>query len=72
MGKGRFVFQRGLIAWGVPMYLFMAVLPVINGRVETTVFYFLWQACLWGVAGALFGLATWHFSEKSFLKQHGK
>lgn len=72
MGKGRFVFQRGLLAWGVPMYLFMAVLPVINGRVETTVFYFLWQACLWGAAGALFGLAIWHFSEKSFLKQHGK
>lgn len=72
MGKGRFVFQRGVLAWGVPMYLFMAVLPAINGRADATMFYFLWQACLWGAAGALFGLVIWLFSEKSFLKQHAK
>ena len=70
MGKRRFILQRGVLAWGIPMYLFMAALPAINGRVE--VFYFLWQACLWGAAGALFGFVIWHFSEKSFLKQHGK
>jgi uncharacterized protein YfiM (DUF2279 family) len=72
MGKRRFILQRGVLAWGIPMYLFMAALPAINGRVEATVFYFLWQACLWGAAGALFGFVIWHFSEKSFLKQHGK
>jgi hypothetical protein len=72
MGKRRFVFQRGLLAWGIPMYVLMVVLPAINGRVELTVFSYLWQACLWGAAGALFGLVIWHFSEKSFLKQHGK
>ena len=71
-GKWRFIFQRGVLAWGLPMYLFMAVLPTINGRTEPTAFNFLWQACLWGFAGALFGLVIWHFSEKSFLKQHGK
>jgi MFS family permease len=72
MGKGRFIFQRGVLAWGIPMYLFMAALPAISGRVEATVFYFLWQMCLWLAAGALFGFVIWHFSEKSFLKLHGK
>lgn len=71
-GKRRFVFYRGVLAWGLPMYLLMAVMPAINGSVEPTTFYFLWQACLWGAAGALFGAVIWHFSEKSFIKQHGK
>jgi hypothetical protein len=71
-GRWNFIFQRGVLAWGLPMYLLMAVLPTINGRVEPTAFNFLWQACLWGAAGALFGLVIWHFSEKSFLKQYGK
>jgi MFS family permease len=71
-GKLHFIFQHGVLAWGLPMYLFMAVLPVINGRVEPTAFYFIWQACLWGAAGASFGLVIWYFSEKSYLKQHGK
>jgi len=71
-GKIHFIFQRGVLAWGLPMYLFMAVLPVINGGIDATAFYFLWQACLWGAAGASFGFVIWHFSEKSYLKQHGK
>ncbi len=71
-GKGNFIFQRGVLAWGVPMYLLMTVLPAVNGRVGPTAFYFLWQGVLWGGAGAFFGLVIWHFSEKSYLKQHGK
>lgn len=71
-GKWHFILQRGVLVWGLPMYLFMVVLPAINGRVEPTAFDFFWLACLWGAAGASFGLVVWHFSEKSFLKQHGK
>ncbi|CAA0103357.1 Uncharacterised protein [Halioglobus japonicus] len=72
MGKSSFILKRGVLAFGAPMYLIMAVLPAVNGRAEATAFYFLWQACLWGAAGTLFGFMNWHFSERSFLKEHGK
>lgn len=71
-GKWHFILQRGVLAWGLPMYLFVAVLPAITGRIESTPIYFLWQACLWGSGGALFGLVIWYFSERSSLKQHGE
>ena len=73
MGKRSFILKRGVLSWGAPMYLIMeVVLPAINGRAEGTAFYFLWQGCLWGAAGALYGFMIWYFSERSFLKQHGK
>ncbi len=72
MGMWRFVLKRGVLAWGLPMYLVMACLPVLNGRAEPTASYFSWQACLWGFAGAVFGLLTWLFYERSYRKQHGK
>ena len=72
MGKWRFIFQRGVLAWGIPMYLVMAALPVINGDVVATVSYLLRQACIWGAAGALFGFLIWYFSERSFSSRHGK
>jgi hypothetical protein len=71
-GKKHFIIHRGILAWGVPMYVIMACLPAINGKAKPTVFYFFWEACLWGAAGAAFGLLVWHFSEKQFIKKNGK
>ena len=71
-GMWRFILLRGVLAWGIPMYLAMACLPALNGRVDPTAFYFFWQACLWSVAGALFGLIIWLTSERSYRKQYGK
>jgi hypothetical protein len=70
-GKLHFVLYRGVLAWGTPMYVIMAGIPAMIGKVELTPSYFFWQACLWGIGGALFGLMIWHFSEKSFLKRNG-
>ena len=70
MGKARFILQRGVLAWGVPMFFIMAVLPATKGTTEITFFYFCWQGVLWAAAGAIFGFLIWFFSEKSFLKQN--
>lgn len=72
MGKTRFILQRGVLAWGVPMFFIMAVLPATKGTIEITFFYFCWQGVLWAAAGALFGFLIWFFSEKSFLKKNEK
>jgi TPR repeat protein len=71
-GMWRYVLQRGVLAWGLPMYLVMACLPAFNGRAEPTASYFLWQACLWALAGAVFGLLTWFFYERNYRKRYGK
>lgn len=68
LGQFKFILHRGVFAWGVPMFLTMAVLPgFATGRIATAS-YFLSNAIIWGMAGALFGWATWFLSERSFAK----
>lgn len=58
---------RGLLA-GLGMFLAVALLPVLNGKVEGTAFYFFWQACLWTIVGVLFGHVIWLIDRKFFRK----
>ena len=69
--KGRFhyILTRGVLAWGIPMYVVMVVAPSLRADTSPTAVYFLWQAGLWGGAGALFGAVIWHFSERQFLRR---
>ena len=69
-GKLHFVVFRGVLAWGVPMYLLMACRPVVIGKVIPTALYFISQAVMWGAAGAVFGLIIWHLSERQFIKKN--
>lgn len=71
-GKAHFVWYRGVLGWGAPMYAIMAVVPALTHRVAATPFYFVWQAGLWGAAGALFGVVMWNFSERQFRKANGR
>ena len=59
-----------MATWGIPLYMIMGVMPGI--RTGKAALYFLWQGLLWATAGALFGLAVWHFTEKSYLKNARK
>jgi len=74
-GALRFVLADGLAAWGGPMFLVMGAGPAYFGipyQVSASPSYWLLQAVLWAVAGLLFGVTTWHFSEKQFSKHaHG-
>lgn len=64
-GRWHFVFTRGIMAWGIPMYTVMGVVPGV--RAHMAALYFLWQGLVWAAAGALFGLAIWYFAERSYL-----
>ena len=71
-GRSHYVLTRGVIGWGIPMYVVMTVVPSLRADPSPTAFYFLWQAGLWGSAGALFGAVIWHFSETQFLSRNGE
>jgi hypothetical protein len=70
-GVRRFVLDDGLIAWGGPMFLVMALGPAQFGfpyRVSPTPMYWLWQMLLWAVAGVGFGAITWYYCEWQYGK----
>ncbi|MGX0134948.1 hypothetical protein ACUXG4_003190 [Cupriavidus metallidurans] len=69
-GKWHFVATRGVLGWGSPMFFGMSVVPVLVHRVQPSLGYFISQLLIWAIAGALFGFAIWHFSERQFQKQH--
>jgi len=70
-GMWRFVLVDGLLAWGVPMFLIMAVGPAVYGlpfRANPTSMYWLWQPLLWAGAALFYGIGTWSLSERWYLK----
>ena len=72
LGKWRFVLERGVLAWGLPMFLIMSASGFFKGPAEPGAAYFLLQACLWAFGGLVFGLLVWHSSERSFRKLNNK
>ncbi len=70
-GALRFVLMDGLAAWGGPMFLIMSGGPVFFGfpyKVTPSPSFWLFQVALWAGAGLLYGVATWHVSERQFAK----
>lgn len=68
-GKWNFILTKGIFGWGMFMYVIMGILPAVNGSTDSDVQYFIWQALLWGSAGALFGGVIWYFSESQYVKK---
>ncbi|QLG88022.1 hypothetical protein HQ393_06970 [Chitinibacter bivalviorum] len=69
-GRWNFILVRGILGWGLPMFLGMSCLPVLTRHIQPTLAYFVPQIILWSLAGGLFGLIIWLFSERQFRKQH--
>ena len=63
--KVKFVLKNGVFIWGGFMYFFMTILPALRRDGSTGMFYYIWQAVLWGIIGAIFGLLVWYFAEKN-------
>jgi hypothetical protein len=69
-GRARFVLQRGVLAWGLPMFLIMTFVvnrPGANALLSPRN-YVIFSAFLWAGAGALFGLALWWQGERKYKK----
>ena len=65
-GKRKFILVNGILAWGLPMFFIMALMPVISGKVIASVSYFALMVPLWTAAGFFFGWGAWAWSEKLF------
>lgn len=69
-GRTRFVLQRGVLGWGLPMFVIMTF--VVNRPGPNALLsprnYVIFSAFLWAGAGALFGLAIWWQGEKTYKK----
>ncbi len=68
-GKLSFVVKTGVCQWGGLMFLIMGLIPALRSEVGVQMLPLAMDALLWIVAGAIFGLLTWHLSERQFLKQ---
>jgi len=68
VGALRFILQRGVAAWGGPMFLAMYALPAWVRGSPFSLAGLAQQLALWAVAGALFGAAIWYASESNYRK----
>ena len=69
LGKARYIFLRGFLGWGLPMFcVMMLVLPVIRG--DESPFQIVKLATgffIWGIGGLILGWITW----RGNMKRHG-
>ena len=68
-GKARFIFLRGVVGWGLPMFITMTfVFPELAGSADDchTISSLLRGLVVWGSGGALFGWSLWFFSMRKY------
>lgn len=58
-GFARFVLKRGLLAWGVPMFIVMYAGPTFFKGETVTPKGLLTSMAIWAVAGCAFGVSMW-------------
>lgn len=68
-GALRFILKRGVLAWGVPMFLVMHVLPSIAKGSPPSLWALAANVAIWAVAGAGFGATMWWWSEAQHRKR---
>jgi len=67
-GPLHFVLFRGVLLWGLPMFIFMAFVnkPFSDGFTSNAAIV---HYVVWPIAGILFGAVTWYMSERIYKKQ---
>lgn len=64
-GAFRFVWRRGVVAWGLPMFGTFYVLPVIAGVLTLSFPSLLTHAAIWLLCSSGYGAANWWFFKRS-------
>lgn len=66
-GKLKFVLVTGVLLWGLPMLIFMAFInkPFTDGFTSKSAII---HCIVWPLAGVVYGLLTWHYSERKYKK----
>ena len=62
-GKARYILGTGVLAWGLPMFLFMIL--IINRRTTSLTAIGL-NLLIWILGGTLFGWLTWTIAERQY------
>jgi len=68
IGLFKFILTRGVLAWGMPMFIAMYAAPTLFSNrlfAATTLFF---NVILWAVAGGVFGALMWYVSEANYRK----
>ena len=70
LGFWKYVLRFGVIGWGLPMFVVMTFFVNSHGdrlgdRLRS-VWWIVFSAVLWGLAGLWFGWMTWKSSERKF------
>lgn len=72
-GKKRFVWQFGVLSWGIPMFIFMTSFMYIReygttwpSMVNLPVSLVLINAVIWPIAGYWFGSFMWTAMERGY------
>jgi len=66
-GQLNFILVTGLFLYGLPMFILMAFLnkPFADGFTSPAAIV---HCVLWPIAGLLFGVSMWYFSESKYKK----
>jgi len=66
-GQLNFILVTGLFLYGLPMFILMAFLnkPFADGFTSSAAIV---HCILWPIAGLLFGVTMWYFSESKYKK----
>ena len=73
-GFQSYVLKRGILGWGVPMYVVFGLLRWMR-HPEDTIHALVWGVPLWLSGGIVFGVATWYFSDRQYreyVSKHGE
>ena len=65
-----FILLRGLVAWGLPMFIAMTFF--VNDAFDESgliVSHVVINAVAWTIGGLLFGASIWYFTERKYKKE---
>ncbi|MCG6200516.1 hypothetical protein [Psychromonas antarctica] len=68
-GRLRFIFVRGILGWGLPMFLIVILLFNVGENGVILPASIAIHAAIWTVGGMIFGGVMWHLSEKKYLSE---
>lgn len=70
-GKLNFILKAGLLSYGAPMFIMMAIFnqPFAEGFTSRAA---ISHYITWPIAGLLFGVIMWHVSEYRYKKELAK
>jgi len=68
IGMHKFILTRGVLAWGMPMFVAMYLAPTLFGHRPFAAPTLFFNIILWAIGGGVFGAVMWYISEANYRK----